>query len=196
MNLCRVYAAAETASMNSGVNTTQATSLDPLTGLGDHDKLIADLERALDPGNPPAVVAVFELVGWHDYRRSSGELASDELIARCAIEFARAIGPAGVPYRSRQDELTALISRPIDEASSILLGAQERLQSEGESSRVTACFGTAVLPDEAADPIELLILADQRIRLRVGVPKPRERRHSTSAAGPPMRHGRGSGEHG
>jgi len=155
---------------------------DPLTGFGDHDTLIADLTTALDPGSPAAVLAVVELVGWRDYRRVSGVQASDELIIRCAAQFARAIKPAGVCYRSRQDELCALITGPIDEVTNTLFAADDRLKAEVGSSLVTACFGTASLPDEADDPIELLILADQRIRIRIGDQKPRERRKNT---GPP-----------
>ena len=151
-------------------------SHDLLTGFGNHDKLIADLTTALEPGRPPAILAVFELVGWHNYRRVSGEQASDELITRCAIQFAGVLEPAGVCYRSRQDELCALITGQIDEVTTTLFAAEDRLNAEGGSSLVTACFGTAALPDDAADPIELLILADQRVRIRIGDEKPRERR--------------------
>ena len=45
-----------------------------------HDKLIADLTTALEPGSRAAVLAVFQLLGWQDYRRVFGECASDELI--------------------------------------------------------------------------------------------------------------------
>src|SRR5580704_14400997 len=116
MNLSPTRSAAEAAVMG----TAATPHRDPLTGFADHERLIADLTTALEPGNHAAVLAVFELVGWSDYRRVFGEHASDELIARCATRFARVIQPAGVCYRSRQDELCALISGPIDDVATTL----------------------------------------------------------------------------
>jgi GGDEF domain-containing protein len=156
---------------------------DPLTGLGDHAKLIADLTRALEPGSPAAIFAVFALVGWGDYERRCGELAGNRLIMRCATQLARVIDPVGVCYRSRRDELAALIRGSIDVASTALFGAESALSAEGGDSLVSAWFGAVVLPDEADDPVELLMLADQRVRLRIGVPTPRERRHGREPAG-------------
>jgi GGDEF domain-containing protein len=179
MNLPPTRSAAEAAVVDT-LDTTPGH--DPLTGFGDHEKLIADLTTALEPGTDAAVLAVFELVGWRDYRRVLGEHASDELLARCATRFGRVIEPAGACYRSRQDELCALLTGPIEDVSTALFAAEDELNAEASASLVTACFGAAVLPDEAADPIELLILADQRNRLRIGAPKPRERRQDTPPA--------------
>ena len=50
------------------------------------------------------------------------------------------------------------------------------LNDVGEPSLVTAAFGAISLPDEAADPIEALILADERLSLGVLSGKARERR--------------------
>ncbi len=149
---------------------------DPLTGFGDHELLIADLTRALEPGSAAAVLAVFELVGWFDYRRAFGEPASDELIARRAARFAAVFGSSGACYRPRQGEFCALVGGQVDEVCAMLLVAEGVLAVEGGSDGVSSCFGAALLPDEADDPIDLLILADERLRLQLGNPRRRERR--------------------
>jgi len=150
-----------------------------LTGFGDRHKLIADLTDALGPGSPPSVLAVFDLVGSSEYRRVFGEQASDELIARLAEQFARVVQPTGVCYRPRQDEFCALINRPIDDVRTMLFAAKDALKDEEESSLITAWFGAAFLPDEAADPIDALMLTDERLRFRMESRKPRERRQNT-----------------
>lgn len=171
-------------SAESGGMTTPAhvpvPQHDPLTGFGDHDKLLTDLTEALNRGGVLSVLAVFELLGSRDYRRVFGEQASDELIVRLAERFRQVIQPVGVCYRPRQDEFGALIVGSIESVSSTLFAAEEALSLEEESSVVTACFGAASLPDESTDPIDLLILADQRIHVRMGSREPRERRHRTS----------------
>ncbi len=141
---------------------------DPLSRFGDHERLIADLAAALEPARPQAVLAVFELVGADDYRQRFGEQAGEGLIRRGAERFARVIQPSGVCYRARQDEFCALVDGSIDETIPTLAAAEQALRDDEAAVLVSACFGAALLPDEAADPIELLILADQRLRLRIG----------------------------
>ena len=152
---------------------------DPLTGFGSRHKLFADLTDALEPASPPSVLAVFDLAGESDYRRVFGDKAGDELIDRLAEQFARVVQPTGVCYHSRQDEFCALISRPIDDVRTMLFAAEAALKDEGESALITACFGAVFLPDEAADPIEAFMLADERLQTRTESRQPRERRQST-----------------
>ena len=156
-------------------DSATVTSLhrDYLTGFGDHDKLLTDLTDALKPGSPQGVLAVFELVGSSDYRQVYGELASAELVLRCAARFKRVVEPDGVCYRPRQDEFCALISGPIDEARATLHAAARSVSSGRKPFLVSACFGAAVLPDEADDPIDLLMLADERLQLLIKGGKPR-----------------------
>jgi GGDEF domain-containing protein len=147
---------------------------DPLARFGDHHSLIADLAQALEPGSPQAVLAVFELVGSSDYRDAYGERASVGLVTRCAERFTGVIENAGQYYRARQDEFCALITGPIDAVIDILVAAEHALEAEEQALQVSGCFGAAISPEEAADPIELLVLADQRLRVRLGGRKPRE----------------------
>lgn len=165
---------AETGCM-TGTRSAGSLHLDWTTGFGDRERLLADLTEALELGSPPSVLAVFDLGGASDYRRAFGERAGDALIARCAERFARAIQRDGVCYRPRRDEFCALIAKPTDDAMARLVEAEHALKL-GEPLLIAACFGATVLPDEAADPIELLMLADDRLNVRLTSRKPRERR--------------------
>jgi GGDEF domain-containing protein len=156
---------------------------DPLTGFGDYQALIGDLIQALEPGSPPAVLAVFELGGSNDHRQALGERASDALIVRCAEQFGRVIRPAGLCYRPRRDEFCALLTGSIDELNGTLLAAAQAIQRGAEPCVLSACFGSAVLPEEASDPVDLLILADERLSLGRGSSGPRERRRNAHAPG-------------
>ena len=165
--------------MSIPIDTTSIHQ-DPLTGLGDHSKLISDLTAALVPGQSPTVLAVFEIVGSRDHRRAFGERANDELIVRCAEKFKSLIEPDGVCYRPRRDEFCALIPGRIEDVSATLFEVEAELRSDEEFSLVTACFGAAALPDEADDPTGLLMIADQRISMRIRGRELRERRHDTT----------------
>jgi GGDEF domain-containing protein len=153
---------------------------DPLTGFGDREKLFVDLTHALEPGRPPSVLAVFDLVGWSEHRRIFGQRASDSLTNRFAEAFALVMWPVGACYYiARDDEFCALISQPIDDVNSALIAAIGALNAVGESSLITAFFGATSLPDGAADPIDALMLADERLGLGLLNGKARERRQIT-----------------
>lgn len=151
---------------------------DPLTGFGDRRKLIADVAAALDPDSPPSVLAVFYLAGASDYRRMMGEESGDALIARLAEQFARLVPAAGTCYRSREDEFCALVTARVDDVSSMLDETANALREEGPSLLVTASFGAVLLPGEAEEPIEALMLADERLHARFGSRTGRERRQN------------------
>lgn len=149
------------------------------TGFGDRHKLITDLTHALKPGSPPSVLAVFQLAGWYEHRRVFGVQASEELTTELAEAFALVVRPVGAYYYiPREGEFCALISQPIDDATSTLFAAEAALNDDAGASLITASFGATYLPDEAADPIEALTLADERLGLHVLSPKPRERRRA------------------
>jgi len=150
---------------------------DLLTGLGDRNKLFVDLAQALEPGRPPSVLAVFDLVGWSEYRRLFGLRASDGLTNQFAEAFTLVMQPVGACYyMPRNDEFCALITQPTDDVRSVLIAAVGALNDVGESSLISAFFGATFLPDEADDPIDALMLADERLGLGLLNGKTRERR--------------------
>ena len=152
---------------------------DPLTGFGNHDKLIADLTRALEPDRPRSVLAVFDFVGRSEHRRIFGLRASDGLANRFAEAFTLVMSRVGTCYYiPREDEFCVLIAQSIGDVRLVLVAALGALNDVGEPFLVTAAFGGISLPDEAADPIEALILADERLGLGVLSGKARERRQN------------------
>jgi GGDEF domain-containing protein len=159
----------------SSTRSVDSQRLDPSTGFGDRERLVADLAAALEPGSPRAVLAVFDLGGAAEYRREFGERAGEVLIAHCAEGFAREMSRDGLCYRPRRDEFCALIAKPIEEAMTLLVAAEHALRMI-DPLLIATCFGATVLPDEAADPVELLMLADERLYLRLTSREPRERR--------------------
>ena len=153
-------------------------SRDLLTGFRDRDRFIADLTAALEPGAPARVLAVFALVGMHEYRRVYGERASDGLTARVATAFAQVVQPKGACYRPRQDEFCVLVagSNDGDDATNLLAEAAGVLLDAAEGSLTSSWYGACLLPGEAADPIEALMLADERLFARGENRASRERR--------------------
>jgi GGDEF domain-containing protein len=164
--------------MNVLANTSAAAQHDPLTGFGDYRKLICDLTRALEPGSATAVLAVFELGGSSDYRRDFGERASAELIMRCAERFGDVISPVGVCYRPRQDEFCALVVGSLDELDVTLRAAKHAIRDGEDPVGIEPFVGSALLPVEANDPVDLLILADERLCISRAGRTPRERRQN------------------
>jgi GGDEF domain-containing protein len=170
-----------------GLTADRPRDHDCLTGFGDRSKLIADLTDALEPGRPRSIVAVFDLTGLGDFERLFGERDGRALIARLAEQVARVLQPTGgVCYWPRRDEFCVLISTPSENVKALLFAAEAAINKEGHLSLVTAWFGAAFLPDEAADPIEALMLADDRLRLRTDAEEPRERRQSLRLALSPV----------
>jgi hypothetical protein len=171
-----------------GLASDRATMFDPVTGFGDRHKLMRDLAAALEPGCPPSVLAVFELVGFDHHRRVFGERASAELAARLARRFASVVflarsarpfggdtQPAALCYRARQNEFCALVNMPFENVCDMLDDATHALTDERAGA--PAC-GAVLLPDEVADPVEALMLADQGIWALVEGRGPRERRQA------------------
>jgi GGDEF domain-containing protein len=153
---------------------------DGLTGFGDRRRLLADLAEALVPRSSASVLAVFDLAGMSEYRRDHGLLASDELLARLAEGFGQIVSPAGSCYRPRQDEFAVLIpgTPDQDDVRATLSDAACAVWDARGDSRISSWYGTCRLPDEAANPVEALMLADERLRTRGENASPRERRKS------------------
>jgi GGDEF domain-containing protein len=168
---------ANTPTLISSGPEANGSLMDPLTGFGDRRKLIADVAAALDPDSPPRVLAVFSLAGAEDYRRTLGEEAADGLISRLAEQFARLL-PGATCYRPREDEFCAVFTTPIEDLSSTLDATAEALREAGHACLVTASYGAVILPGEADDPIDALMLADERLHALLGIPAGRERRRN------------------
>jgi GGDEF domain-containing protein len=156
-----------------------ASGNDRVTGFGTHDTLMFDLTTALEPGSSASVFALFLLEGSAEHRSEFGSRANDELIARLAERFEPLVGPGGRCYRPREHEFCALVAGSFDEVAIAMLSVEDVLNAQDGSTPVTVRFGAVSLPDEADDPVDLLMLADERLAIRSENRESRERRQSS-----------------
>jgi GGDEF domain-containing protein len=149
---------------------------DPLTGFGSRRALIAALTEAASPGQSPTTFALFDLGGLREYSHLYGRLEGETLVARVAARLADALNQVGRYYRPRAEELAALLEGRLSETEPLLLGATAALSDRFSQFELGLSFGATTVPDEAADPIEALVLADRRLSLTAPARRPRERR--------------------
>jgi GGDEF domain-containing protein len=149
---------------------------DPLTGLGNRRRLMADLGCGDDPNGPSRTLAIFYLGGFTRYVELYGRLEGEALLIRLAELLPGTLEHAGSCYRPRDDEFAALIEGPPATTEPLLTAAAAALGARFEHFDVTFAFGAAVMPDEAGEPVEALTLADTRLFLHARDRRPRERR--------------------
>ncbi len=123
---------------------------------GDRRDLMADLTRALAPGNDERLFAVVRLHGLTERH------AADELLNTVRRRFVLDVGRLGRVYLTRWDELCLLFDCPLPAAIQLLDDTTEVL-NQLASVEVEVEAGVALLPEEAADPISALERADRRI---------------------------------
>jgi diguanylate cyclase (GGDEF)-like protein len=138
---------------------------DPLTTLGNRRKLVADLERRLRlvSADEPWLLMIFDLDGFKGYNDTFGHLAGDALLARLGLKLAAVPGDAGAAYRLGGDEFCLLAPARDAEAEGLIDRSVKALEEHGDGFSVTASFGAAVLPEEAAEGSDALRLADERL---------------------------------
>jgi diguanylate cyclase (GGDEF)-like protein len=133
-----------------------AAETDPLTGLANRRRLVADLERARN-----SVLMLFDLNGFKGYNDAFGHLAGDALLTRLGHALHKVVAPAGRSYRLGGDEFCVLA--PAARRAEFELAALEALSERGEGFDITASFGAVTLGTEAADGTDALRIADQRM---------------------------------
>jgi GGDEF domain-containing protein len=155
--------------------------VDPLTGLGTRNALLAQLGDAVRGEREPTLLVVFGLEGFDEYVTLFGSLAGRTLLVKLGARLADALGAGASCYRPRQDEFAALVPTPIGAVTEVLDRAVAALRERAASVAVTAAWGAAMLPDEADDAIGALKLADTR--LASNAPRRRRRTRRTSPRG-------------
>jgi len=144
--------------------TTEQSLSDVLTLLANRRKLMLDLENVLGSETPePQLLVILDLNGFKAYNDTFGHPSGDALLARLAGKLAVAAGPHGQAYRLGGDEFCILTPFSSDDAATTIHAAAEALSEGGEGFSVTASFGAAVLPEEAADASNALRVADKRL---------------------------------
>jgi HD-GYP domain-containing protein (c-di-GMP phosphodiesterase class II)/GGDEF domain-containing protein len=138
---------------------------DPLTGFGMRQQLEADLILAVKPTAAPSLLVLFDLDGTGAFEKSSSRVYSEALLRRLAVRVSNALGADATCYRSRVAELSALIRAPIPTAMKLAAAAATALGAQDGEEPVAVRFGTAVLPEEAHEPLAAILLADTRRKL-------------------------------
>jgi diguanylate cyclase (GGDEF)-like protein len=154
------------------VETDYANQLareDPLTGLGNRRRLMADLaERFPVAGDGRSVVlAIFDLDGFKAYNDTFGHAAGDSLLRRLGAKFGAALQRCPddlCTYRMGGDEFCLLAGADAETAAPLIRQAADALSEHGEGFSVTCSYGWVLLPDpEAPDVSSALRLADGRM---------------------------------
>jgi GGDEF domain-containing protein len=141
-----------------------ALPADPVTGLAVRAALLADLGEAVTPGARTSLLAVFALAGLKEFEELYGVIEGRKLLRRLADRLAAVIDGVGTGYHPRSDEFAILVTGAV-QASAILGDSLAALAESDRFYSVAATAGHAVLPKEASDPIEALIVADRRLAL-------------------------------
>ncbi len=136
---------------------------DPLTSLANRRRLLLDLSYATDPDAEPQLFAFFDLDGFKSYNDSFGHPAGDALLQRLSHNLSTAMQPHGKAYRLGGDEFCVLVPLGDRQPNSISAAASAGLTEEGEAFNVGNSRGVVMLPQEAADAVSALRLADRRL---------------------------------
>jgi diguanylate cyclase (GGDEF)-like protein len=136
---------------------------DPLTGLGNRRRLMADLDRVIGLGDSVAL-AIFDLDGFKEYNDRFGHPAGDALLTGLTESLRAAVTGRGQGYRLGGDEFCVL-SEPLGtyDVDALLERWTSCFAQRGDGFSITASSGAAVIPAEAADASEALRLCDLRM---------------------------------
>ena len=130
---------------------------DALTGLGNRRALVADLEAAVAPGEPPRVFAIFDLDGFKAYNDRHGHPAGDTLLEQLGARLGAAMAGRGRAYRLGGDEFCVLVD---DGSGQSAIVAAIRALTEGA---ISPSHGAATIPAEARSATAALSTADARM---------------------------------
>jgi diguanylate cyclase (GGDEF)-like protein len=138
---------------------------DPLTGLGNRRRLMADFATAIETASAtaPMHLLLFDLNGFKSYNDTFGHHAGDQLLVRLSSELHAALAPHGGVYRLGGDEFCALVGGDGAQLEAVRSAAREALTEHGLGFSITASLGSASMPLEACTATNALQLADKRM---------------------------------
>lgn len=138
---------------------------DPLTGLGNRRRLMADFVTAMGAASAaaPLHLLLFDLNGFKSYNDTFGHNAGDQLLVRLSGELHAALTHAGEVYRLGGDEFCALVSGDGAQLEAVQSAARDALSEQGLGFSITASLGSASIPLEAHTATNALHLADTRM---------------------------------
>jgi diguanylate cyclase (GGDEF)-like protein len=137
---------------------------DQLTGLGNQGRLQVDLAEQCERAEAvEATLVLLDLNGFKRYNDTFGHPAGDEMLAQMGAQLNRAVGRDGMAYRVGGDEFAVLIDCEKSRQDDVAKRAAEALSASGTGYDVSASWGVAAIPDDAAEPKEAMRLADIRM---------------------------------
>ncbi|HEX4280158.1 MAG TPA: HD domain-containing phosphohydrolase [Solirubrobacteraceae bacterium] len=137
--------------------------VDPVTGLPTHEKLVADLQEALDAGDDRVLTLyLFSLDGFKDYNSAYGDACGDALLGWLARKLRDAVGSYGNAYRMRGGSFALLAVGSERFTSALCASAASALSENGDGFQIYCDVGQAALPAEAPSPRAALELAARR----------------------------------
>ena len=142
-------------------NSRDEALTDALTGLGNRRALSRALTQLLPKATleRPLVLALFDLDGFKQYNDTFGHPAGDALLVRLSAALRAHVDGRGRAFRMGGDEFCAIF----ETGEPLIDGAVAALSEHGDSFSVTCTHGSITLPLEAADAVEALRIADQRM---------------------------------
>jgi two-component system, cell cycle response regulator len=152
---------------------------DQLTGLGSYGRLQVDLAaRCERAGEEPLTVLLLDLNGFKRYNDSFGHPAGDAMLRQMGEQLREAVAPEGIGYRAGGDEFVVLIGGEPAGHDDVVKRVAEAMTAKGRGYELTAAWGAAHVPAEAAAATEAMQLADVRMyaqkesRRIAGAPSP------------------------
>jgi diguanylate cyclase (GGDEF)-like protein len=140
---------------------------DSLTGLGNRRALMEDLEVeiAVATSARPSGLVLLDLDGFKQYNDRFGHPMGDALLARLGQRLRDAF-PHDHSYRLGGDEFCVLARGSEATILKIAEEAREALTERGAGFEVGCSSGEAIIPDEGADAVAAMRLADERLYVR------------------------------
>jgi diguanylate cyclase (GGDEF)-like protein len=106
---------------------------------------------------------LLDLNGFKHFNDTFGHPAGDDLLALLGSQLKQAVGEDGTAYRVGGDEFAVLIDCDQGRQDVVTKRAAEALSSSGNGYEVSAAWGAAAIPADAAEPAEAMRLADIRM---------------------------------
>jgi diguanylate cyclase (GGDEF)-like protein len=154
-----------TVSVRENRSLLEQVRTDSLTGLGNRGGMQVDLEglAARASEQEPVALYIFDLNGFKRYNDTFGHPAGDILLVQLGGALRSAVGEDGTAYRIGGDEFCVLLTCAEHRFDGVTRGAAKALDARGKGYDVSASWGAAIIPREAATPSEALRLADVRM---------------------------------
>jgi response regulator RpfG family c-di-GMP phosphodiesterase/GGDEF domain-containing protein len=136
-------------------------ALDPVSGLPGHDRLLADIERALGPDGFGAAIHICVLQGMGRYNDAYGEACGDAMIGWLARKLSDTVAGRATVYRLRGASFAVMctLAEPCEDIPGLCATA---LLEVGEGFVIRGAVGRATLPREASSAAAGIEMATRR----------------------------------